>query len=88
MDLLTVPSASRDGADLMVKQVEVSRRLYQPPLATAKALVIPQRQTGARWRERETHGVMPNPRQASHPSSEGRQLSPSMKVRFAKVLRR
>jgi hypothetical protein len=41
MDLLTVPS--HDGADLMVKQVE------EAPLATAKAITIPQRQTEARW---------------------------------------
>ena len=76
MDLLTVPS--HDGADLMVKQVE--ERLYQPPLATAKALTILQRQTGARWRAHETHGVMPNPRQVP---SEG-QHSPSKKSALCK----
>jgi hypothetical protein len=41
----------------------------------AKTLVIPRRQTGARWRARETHGVMPNPRQVA---LEGKR-SPSSK---------
>jgi hypothetical protein len=37
MHLLTVPS--HDGADMRFRQ---DVRLYQPPLATAKALMIPQ----------------------------------------------
>jgi hypothetical protein len=84
MDLLTVPS--HDGADLMSN---MSRRLYQPPLATANQgptysiASIPKilaDETGARWRERETHGVMPNPRQVP---SEGQRL-PSRKDALCK----
>jgi hypothetical protein len=58
----------------------------QPPLglATAKALTIPQRQTGARWRARETHGFMPNPRQVACRTGSTRHLA---KVRFTKVSR-
>jgi hypothetical protein len=36
-----------------------SRRLIQPPLATAKAISIPQRQTRASSPARDAHGVMP-----------------------------
>ena len=76
MDLLTVPS--HDGADLMVKQVEEA--LSASSRNRSQALMIPQRQTGARWRARETHGVMPNPRQVP---SEG-QRSPSKKSALCK----
>ena len=38
-------------------------------------VTIPQRKTGARWRARETHGVMPNPRQVA----SGGKRSPSSK---------
>ena len=45
MDLLTVPSA--DGVDSKVIQVEDGGRggfiRYQPPLTTAKAILIPQK---------------------------------------------
>ena len=61
MDLLTVPS--HDGADLMVKQVEEALSASSGDRQGPNENDIPQRQTGARWRERETHGVMPNPRQ-------------------------
>jgi hypothetical protein len=83
MHLLTVPS--HDGADMRSRHSTCGP--YQPPLATAKALTISQRQTGARWRTptRETHGVMPNPRQVP---SEGQrpapQRSPSRKSALCK----
>ena len=45
--------------------------------------MIPQRQTGASSRARETHGVMPNPRQVA---SEGKR-SPSSKSALHKGFR-
>ena len=50
-----------------------SRRVYQPPLATAKAILIPQRQTRASSPARDAHGVMPNSRHV--PSREQRSTS-------------
>ena len=50
-----------------------SRRLYQPPLATAKAISIPRRQTRASSSARDAHGVMPNSRHV--PSREQRSTS-------------
>ena len=80
MDLLTVPS--HDGADLMVKQVEetllASSGDRQGHFDTSKADW--SQMAGAR----ETHGVMPNPRQVP---SEG-QRSPSKKSALCKGLRR
>ena len=67
-DLLTVPSG--DGTDMRSRQ-DVGCRPYQPPLATAKAQTISQRQTGARWRARhgarETYGVSAKREPASGP---------------------
>jgi hypothetical protein len=71
MDLLTVPS--HDYADLMVKQVEEALSASSGDRQGPNENDIPQRQTGVRWRERETHGVMPNPRQV--PSEGQRSLS-------------
>jgi hypothetical protein len=62
--LLTIPSG--DGADMR------SRQDVQALLASSgdrqgpnDTITISQRQTGARWRARETHGFMPNPRQVT-----------------------
>ena len=60
-----------------------SRRLYQPPLATAKAISIPQRQTRASSPARESHGVMPN----SRPVPSRKSAPESRKTRSDKVFR-
>jgi hypothetical protein len=71
MDLLTVPSA--DGVDSKIIQVEEALSASQPSLATAKAILIPQRQTRASSPARDAHGVMPNSRHV--PSREQRSTS-------------
>ena len=60
-----------------------SRRLYQPPLATAKAISVPQRQTIASSPARESHGVMPN----SRPVPSRKSAPESRKTRSDKVFR-
>ena len=78
MDLLTVlpPMA-------LTARSYRSRRLYQPPLATAKAISVPQRQTRASSPARESHGVMP----ISRPVPSRKSAPESRKTRSHKVFR-
>ena len=73
MDLLTCSPSLPPTMALTVRSYR-SRRLYQPPLATAKAISIPQRQTRASspgpGPARDAHGAMPNSRHV--PSREQR----------------
>ena len=59
--------------------------IYQPPLATAKALMIPQRKTGARYGERAKPMASCRTRVRSRPRGSARHLG---KVRFASVILR